>query len=113
MSEVRVEVERVLRMIGMSGTKKGFWGFYWSVIFALEDPTVLYMVTKDLYPLVAETCCMTQTNLERDMRLLLEWCWNYGDRDTLQKIAGRRLMVKPSVGELVDHLAGYLRYQGY
>lgn len=113
MPQVRVEIERVLRRIGMNGTKKGFWCLYWCVVFAMEDPTVLYAVMKRLYPAVAETCGMSRTNVERDLRSLVEWCWNYSDHDALCEIAGRKLMDKPSVGELVDYLASYLRCQGY
>ena len=54
MPEIRVEVEQVLRYIGMNGTKKGFWCLYWGVVLAMEDPSMLSAVTKRLYPAVAE-----------------------------------------------------------
>ena len=113
MTDVKIEIERTMRNMGMSGTRKGFWCFYWSVVFALENPMVLYTVSRDLYPLVAEACNMSKANVERDMRSLVEWCWDYGDREAIRAISGRKLVVRPSVGELVDYVAAYLRYQGY
>lgn len=113
MTGVRIEIEQTMRKIGMSGTRKGFWCFYWSVVFAMENPMVLYTVSRDLYPLVAETCGMSKSNVERDMRSLVEWCWDYGERDAIREISGRKLVVCPSVGEMVDYVAAYLRYQGY
>ena len=113
MPQIRVEVEQILRYVGMNGTKKGFWCLYWGVVLAMEDPPILGEVTKRLYPAVAEACGMNPANVQRDMRTLVEWCWQYGDRDALCKVAGRRLLDKPAVGELLDYMASYLRKQGY
>lgn len=113
MAKVQVEIEKVMRYIGMDGTKKGFWCFYWCVFLALEDPTLLYHVTKELYPRVGERCGMSKTNVERDIRALIEFCWNYGDREAMRKVAGRHLATKPTTGELVDYVASYLRFQSY
>ena len=113
MTQIRVEVEQVLRYIGMNGTKKGFWCFYWGVVLALEDPSLLVAVTKRLYPAVAEACGMNPVNVQRDMRTIVEWCWQYGDREALCDVAGRKLIDKPTVGELLDYVASYLRKIGY
>jgi len=110
---VQIEIETVLRAVGGCGTKKGFTGIIWGVSFALEDPAMLYAVTKDLYPAIADAMGMNMQAILRDMRALVTWCWDFGDREMLNRVAGRKLLDKPSVGEFIDMLAGYLRRNGF
>lgn len=48
-----------------------------------------------------------------ETRIAVDYCWINGDRDILNEAAGRKLKGKPSVGEFLDYLGAYLRYQGY
>ena len=105
-------IENVLRRTGMGGTHKGFWMMVWSISLALEDPMVLCAVTAALYPRVAEICGMSKQCVMRDMRSLVEWCWNFGDREALYEIMGRRIIEKPTVGEFIDLVAGHIRSKG-
>ena len=111
-TSVQIEIETVLRALGGNGTKKGFLGIIWGVTFALEDPAVLHAVTKVLYPAIADAMGMNQQCVLKDMRGVVSWCWDFGDRKTLYKVAGRKVTDKPSVGEFIDMLAGYLRRRG-
>ena len=110
---LQIEIETVLRALGGDGTKKGFFGIILGVSFALEDPTMLYSVTKTLYPAIGEAMGINSQAILRDMRGLVNWCWDFGDRDALNEVAGRKLLDKPSVGEFIDMLAGYLRRRGF
>ena len=112
LTSVQIEIETVLRALGGNGMKKGFAAVILGVSFALEDPTVLYRVTKVLYPAIAEAMGMNEQAVLRDMRSLVTLCWEQGDRDTLNEVAGRRLFDKPTVGEFIDMLTGYLRRRG-
>ena len=109
---VQIEIETVLRALGGVGTKKGFTGIIWGVTFALEEPDMLHRVTKDLYPAIAEAMGMNMNAALRDMRSVVELCWDMRDRDMLNKVAGRKLMDKPTVGEFIDMITGYLRRRG-
>lgn len=113
MTETRIAVEKTLRRMGANGTKKGFWCLLWATFIALRDPTILCEITHRLYPEVAGLCNMSVTNVARDLRTAVDYCWINGDRDILNEVAGRKLAVKPSVGEFLDYLCAYLRYQGY
>ena len=108
----QIEIETVLRALGGVGTKKGFTGIIWGVTFALEEPDMLYEVTKGLYPAIAEQMGMTVTAILRDMRSVVTLCWDMGDRETMNEVAGRKLMDKPTVGEFIDMMTGYLRRRG-
>ena len=108
-----IVIENELRRMGVGGTRKGFWMIVWGVSLALEDPLMLSAVTEKLYPAVAEICETNKQCVMRDMRSLVEWCWNFGDREAMCEILGRRLMEKPTVGEFIDLLTSNLRKQGW
>ena len=112
-TSVQIEIETVLRALGGNGTRRGFAGIIWGVTLALEDPNVLYAVTKTLYPAIGEAMDMNAQAILRDMRGEVAWCWETGDRNKLNEVAGRRLLDKPSVGEFIDMLAGYMRRRGF
>ena len=113
MTETQIVVEKTLRRLGLNGTQKGFWCAVWSIFLVLEDPTVLCGVTTRLYPRVGELCGMNKGSVARDLRELAENCWYCGDREFLCEVAGRKLVTRPSVGEFLDFISAYLRYQGY
>jgi len=107
-----IVIENELRRMGVGGTRKGFWAMVWGVSLALEDPMVLGAVTADLYPRVAEICGMSKSCIMRDMRSLVEWCWNFGDREAMYEIMGRRMIEKPTVGEFIDLVSNHIRSEG-
>ena len=113
MTTMQIEIETVLRSLGAKGTQKGFWGIFWGVIIAMEDPAILCSITKRLYPAVGERCGLSGANVGRDMRSLVDWCWNEGDREAFQILAGRKILDKPTVGEFIDLFAAYMRRNGY
>ena len=112
MTRVQIEIETILRRLGARGTQKGFWCMCTAVELALNDPNVLCAVTKELYPAVARIHGIPQQTMVRDMRSLVELCWNEGDRELLQKAAQRKMLGRPSVGEFLDSVCCYLRRQG-
>mgnify|MGYP001433954628 CR=1 FL=1 len=112
MTRTQIEIETILRRLGARGTQKGFWCMCSGVELALNDPTLLYAVTKELYPAIARLHGVHPQAMIRDLRSLVEICWNEGDHELLQQVAQRRLTGKPSVGEFIDFLSGYLRRLG-
>ena len=112
-TSVQIEIETVLRALGGTGTMRGFAGIIWGVSLALEEPELLYAVTKGLYPAIGEAVGMNAQAILRDMRGVVTWCWETGDRNKLNEVAGRKLLYKPSVGEFIDMLAGYMRRRGF
>jgi len=105
-------IENELRKTGMGGTRKGFWAMVWSISLVLEEPMMTASVAAGLYPRVAEICGMSKQCIMRDMRYLVEWCWNFGDREALYKIMGRQMIEKPTVGEFIDLVASHIRSEG-
>ena len=65
-------------------------------------------ITKDIYPNLAKKNKSTPTNVEHDIRTLVNVCWE-GNRKFLEEIAGYSLNYKPTNSEFIDMLAYYLR----
>ena len=64
-------------------------------------------ITKDIYPNLAKKYKSTPTNVEHDIRTLVNVCWE-GNRKFLEEIAGYSLNYKPTNSEFIDMLAYYL-----
>ena len=65
-------------------------------------------ITKDIYPYLARKYRSTPTNIEHDIRTMVNVCWE-GNKKLLDEIAGYPLEYKPTNSEFIDMLAYYLR----
>lgn len=65
-------------------------------------------ITKDIYPCLARKYRSTPTNIEHDIRTMVNVCWE-GNKKLLDEIAGYPLEYKPTNSEFIDMLAYYLR----
>ncbi len=99
----------VIRSLGISATHLGYYYLNTSVLLILEDENRLLMVSKLLYPLVAEIHSTTPSCVERNIRTVISLCWSRGDRERLFQIAGCRLQSKPTNGEFIDILSCYIK----
>ena len=62
----------------------------------------------ELYSQIARINGTTTQNVARTRARAAEACWESGDRKELERIAGRRLLEKPTPGELLFYLYHYL-----
>ena len=69
--------------------------------FALirENPDYLQSVTKRLYPDIARDYKLGWSSVERAIRTVLNNCWNRGNRELLDQMAGYHLNRRPTVSE--------------
>ena len=51
----------------------------------------------------------TPSCVERNLRTLIQSCWNYPDHSFLNLIAGAELRQPPTNSQFIDILAAYLR----
>lgn len=101
----------IIRSLGISATHLGYYYLNTAILLVLEDENRLLMISKLLYPLVAELHSTTPTCIERNIRTVISLCWNRGDRERLFQIAGCRIQVKPTNGEFIDILSCYVKKQ--
>jgi hypothetical protein len=93
------------------GIKKGLYGkeyLAFSMKLMESDPTRLCCVSKLIYLEISSYYKTSIACVERDIRTLINKIWESGDREHLEKIAGRSLMKKPSNKQFIDML--YARY---
>lgn len=107
------KIERLIRSLGIGATYRGYRYLNYGIQLCLEDEDYLLSVSKLLYPQIAKHYCTTSYSVERDIRTVIEVCWNRGDRNLLQKIALRPLTMRPPSGEFFDILTAYLRQNQY
>ncbi len=96
----------VIRKLGATSKYKG----YYYVVDAVEMAQKIYerpvKVTKDIYPVIARKYKSTPSNVEHNIRTLVNLCWmNHKD-----KMAGCTMADKPTNSEFIDILVYYLRY---
>ena len=65
-------------------------------------------VTKDIYPVIARKYKSTPSNVEHNIRTLVNLCW-MNHKDTLEEMAGCTMADKPTNSEFIDILVYYLR----
>ena len=75
------KIKRLIRSLGIHATYRGYNYTVSAVLLALEDEDALLFISKTIYPAVAK---MYQTNtsaVERNIRTVINVCWERGNRD--------------------------------
>lgn len=102
-------IESVVRRLGIKGTYQGLMCLVYGVELAYDDSELLMAVTKELYPEIARCVGGNGKRVERNLRTVTKVCWEYGDREFLNEIAGFRLCEQPTSREMIDYLVHYVR----
>ena len=69
----------------------------------------LIMFTKTIFGEIARKYDTTPANVERNIRSLIDYCWNSPYKEELLKISPYRLEKKPTVGEFIDILYWHIK----
>lgn len=64
-------------------------------------------ITKDIYPRLAKKFKSKPSNIEHDIRTIVNVCWE-NHRERLEQIAGYPLEYRPTNSEFIDMIAFYL-----
>ena len=101
----------LLKSLGIYRTYKGYYYVAEAVRLVMKDASLLLYISKSLYPAIARTYETTVSCVERNIRTIITTCWENGNAEQLEKLAGTRLYRKPTSGEFIDILANYLNLQ--
>ena len=81
---------------------------------AVEDPEVISLVTKRLYPDIAKLNKTTASRVERAIRHAIEVAWDRGNVDVLNEYFGytiNNMRGKPTNSEFIAMIADRLRLE--
>ena len=103
-----MEIEIILRKLGIVSTYKGYKAAVIAVSLALENEDRLHSITKDIYAETARRMNATPSPIEKNLRTVARRAWGV-NRTDLERMAGYRLLAPPSVSEFLDILFNYIQ----
>lgn len=98
---------KLLRRLGANG---GFLGFYYTasaIDIVMESQEYIYQC-KWLYNRVAELYHTTPFCVERNIRTVIDYIWDYGNRTFLKELIPYPVGKKPKNAQFLDGLVFYL-----
>ena len=101
------EVYGIIRKLGATSKSHDYYYVADAVEMAQGIHERPVKVTKDIYPIIARKYKSTPSNVEHNIRTLVNLCW-MNHKDTLQEIAGCTMSDKPTNSEFIDILVYYL-----
>ncbi len=105
------KISNIFITIGIPPHIKGFSYLREGIKFAVEDPSIINKVTKELYPKIAEKFVTTASKVERAIRHAIEVAWNRGRTDAISSIFGARVYIgseRPTNSEFIALVADKL-----
>lgn len=103
-----MEVQIILRKLGIGSTYKGYHAVVIAVTLALEDENRLSSVTKEIYEETAKRLNTTTYAVEKNIRTVAHLAWEK-NRSTMEMIAGFPLNAPPAVSDFLDYLTTYIK----
>ena len=104
------EVYGTIRKLGASTKYKGYYFVAEAIKMTMEFQDRPMKITKDIYPLLAKKYRSKPSNVEHDIRTIVNVCWE-NQRERLEQIAGYPLEYRPTNSEFVDMIAFYLEME--
>lgn len=96
-----------IRKLGATTKYKGYAFIADSIKFAMNNQNKPLTITKNIYPHIAKKYDTTPINVERDIRTIINICWE-NNKKAMEEIAGRSLIYKPTNSEFIDMVACYI-----
>lgn len=101
------KIHRLLHQLGLVTNYTGFFHTAYAIHLAMEEPRRLILVTKWLYPEVAQHYRTSWHAVERNIRTAITLIWNT-NAPLLETIAGYPLPGKPGPAQFIAIMAAYL-----
>lgn len=102
-------IYNILHKLGVGARYSGYKYLTCAIKLCAENEDMLTLVTKNLYPMIAEKFGVSWYSVERDIRTVIYIIWEHGNREYLNKIAGYNLLEQPAPKEMLDILSHYVR----
>ena len=106
------KIQRLVRTLGIGATYRGYRYLNYGIQLCMQDENYLLSVSKLLYPQIAKEYQATSSSVERDIRTVINVCWEKGNRQLLEEISLRPLSARPTSSVFLDILVDHLRQNG-
>jgi hypothetical protein len=97
-------VTDIIFQLGVPANIKGYSYLREAIILAVNNPTIIGAMTKELYPAVANIFHTTTLRVERAIRHAITVAWQRVDSSIMKEYFGNRMylsMIKPSNSEFI------------
>lgn len=101
------KIYALLQQMGATSSYTGFFHTAYAVLLTVKEPRRLLLVTKWLYPDVADYFHTSWYAVERNIRTVVNQIWKTHPED-LSRLAGYPLNKRPSSSQFIFILAEYL-----
>lgn len=111
-SKLEVEVSEILHTLGVPAHIKGYHFLRQAIIMVINDPELISLVTKRLYPDVAELNKTTASRVERAIRHAIEVAWDRGNVEVMNDYFGytiNNMRGKPTNSEFIAMVSDRMR----
>lgn len=97
-------VYKIIRYFHINSKYKGYPLIVDAINFYIENYGNSIKITKDIYPLLSKKYSIPLSCVERNIRTVVETCWN-NDKQAVEAILGYRTAKCPSNSEFIDAIA--------
>lgn len=110
---LEVEVIKVLQLIGIPPHIKGYQFLRDAIMMVVHDMSIVNLITKQLYPVIAKEYNTAPSKVERAIRHSIEVAWNRGRLEIKNSIFGhtKHNKGKPTNAEFIAIVADKLRLE--
>lgn len=113
-SSMTMEVTETLLMLGVPVNLLGFEYLRTAILWVVDSPEIVHMMTKAIYPGIAERHNTTAVRAERAIRHAVEVAWDRGNLNVMRYYFGHsvdRRRGKPTNSEFIATIADRLRLE--
>lgn len=97
--------QQILNRLGITSNYIGFRQTLLAVELVRQDPDLIFLVTKGLYPAVAKEYQTSWKAVERNIRSVVSMAWERNP-ELIQRLAGYSMDEKPKAAQFIAILAG-------
>lgn len=101
-------MDKILRQCRFSKRHQGYRELQECINIVLQNEERLLYMT-GIYMEVAENFHISWGGVERNIRTAFEYAWTNGGKEQMEKIAGGAFYGKPTVSEVIEILACYIK----
>lgn len=98
----------LLDRLGISSKYKGYRMLIQAIEIAIEDETAVSDISGRIYRRIAAETGITETNVEKNIRMAIRMFWEYGDHTLYAGVAGFPATERPSNAAFIGAVASYL-----